>query len=291
MSFSSLGFSVAFAMLSTQISQIIPHTQRPIPTQHFPINSTYSIVTHDLSINYEYISDTEVGVGLIPLLLIGIILPLCLILFVGLVIPCLNLKAKTPAGDDHILPSSSSNYEDDSLNVMNEVAPPPTVLTIKNDLLNILSCFFLAVGTTEAFTSSIKYYVGRLRPNFFSMCKFSDELMKCTETDEMLLSEARKSFPSGHSSLSFCAMTFVACCLQTKISEEIVQKKTWLGPIVIDGISLLLWCLPLALASYVAASRVHDNWHHPSDVVTGAVIGLTCALWCYSKLYIKKLQN
>ncbi len=38
---------------------------------------------------------------------------------------------------------------------------------------------------------------------------------------------------------------------------------------------------PLFLSTFVAASRVHDNWHHPADVVAGALIGATCALVAY----------
>ncbi len=58
------------------------------------------------------------------------------------------------------------------------------------------------------------------------------------------------SFPSGHATSSFCAATL--------LSED-----DELGP------------LYFALASVVAASRVHTKIHHASDVVGGALIG-TC---------------
>jgi membrane-associated phospholipid phosphatase len=31
---------------------------------------------------------------------------------------------------------------------------------------------------------------------------------------------------------------------------------------------------PMFVAFFTAASRVHDNWHHPSDVIAGALIGI-----------------
>ena len=34
--------------------------------------------------------------------------------------------------------------------------------------------------------------------------------------------------------------------------------------------------LPPCMAGFVAISRVHDNWHSPADVVTGASLGALC---------------
>lgn len=58
-----------------------------------------------------------------------------------------------------------------------------------------------------------------------------------------------KSFPSGHSSSA--TMTAVL------LSEALPKLKP-------------LWWL---LAAVVAASRVHNRMHHPSDVVAGAIVG------------------
>ena len=59
-----------------------------------------------------------------------------------------------------------------------------------------------------------------------------------------------KSFPSGHAALTFAEATV--------LERHFGWRKAWLG---------------YAIASYVAASRLHDNVHHVSDVVFGAAIG------------------
>src|SRR5262245_30615713 len=59
-----------------------------------------------------------------------------------------------------------------------------------------------------------------------------------------------QSFPSGHAAATFAAATV--------IERHLGWKKAALG---------------YAIASYVAASRLHDNVHHPSDVVFGAAVG------------------
>jgi membrane-associated phospholipid phosphatase len=57
------------------------------------------------------------------------------------------------------------------------------------------------------------------------------------------------SFPSGHASAGFCAAVLLS------------QRQPKLAPV---------W---LALATLIAASRIHVRLHHASDVVSGAAIG------------------
>ena len=59
-----------------------------------------------------------------------------------------------------------------------------------------------------------------------------------------------QSFPSGHAAATFAAATV--------IERHLGWKKAALG---------------YAIASYVAASRLHDNVHYLSDVVFGAAVG------------------
>jgi membrane-associated phospholipid phosphatase len=60
-----------------------------------------------------------------------------------------------------------------------------------------------------------------------------------------------QSFPSGHAALTFASAT----ALQRHVGWE--------------------WSLPLFLiASYTAASRLHENVHYLSDVVFGATVGV-----------------
>lgn len=60
----------------------------------------------------------------------------------------------------------------------------------------------------------------------------------------------RQSFPSGHAAVTFAAATV--------IERHLGWKKSVLGYVI---------------ASYVAASRLHDNRHYLSDVVFGAAVG------------------
>jgi hypothetical protein len=39
--------------------------------------------------------------------------------------------------------------------------------------------------------------------------------------------------------------------------------------------------LPLALSLWICCSRIHDNWHHPSDVIAGAFLGAFLAIFHY----------
>jgi membrane-associated phospholipid phosphatase len=60
----------------------------------------------------------------------------------------------------------------------------------------------------------------------------------------------RLSFPSGHAAVTFASATV--------LERHLGWRKSLLG---------------YALASYVAASRLHDNRHYLSDVVMGAAVG------------------
>jgi len=59
-----------------------------------------------------------------------------------------------------------------------------------------------------------------------------------------------QSFPSGHSAITFATATV--------IERHLGWRKSLLG---------------YAIASYVAASRLHDNRHYLSDVIFGAAVG------------------
>lgn len=65
------------------------------------------------------------------------------------------------------------------------------------------SCVILVgIGISELITQTTKFYVGRLRPNFYGMCGFDTSTLSCTAGHDMIM-ESRMSFPSGHSSLCF----------------------------------------------------------------------------------------
>ncbi|SPP76337.1 putative phosphatidate phosphatase [Drosophila guanche] len=129
-----------------------------------------------------------------------------------------------------------------------------------------------------------KQTIGRLRPHFFAVCQpelpdggsCSDEAHRgglvyhedysCRPelsgaTAEMLTS-LHVSFPSGHSSMAFYGLVFLALHLRHR---RWPLRGSLLGPV------LQLGCL--CVAWFVAISRVMDYKHHWSDVVAGSLLG------------------
>jgi len=73
-----------------------------------------------------------------------------------------------------------------------------------------------------------------------------------TDHPHSLRAPRTSSFPSGHASAGFCAATLLAA--------DLGHPVIWYG-----------------LATSVAWSRVHVGVHHPSDIVGGAMVGVTLA--------------
>lgn len=86
----------------------------------------------------------------------------------------------------------------------------------------------------------IKRAVGRMRPSTF----LPQEVMKITKPKD-------HSFPSGHSSSSFCAFAVVLLCC-----------------------SPVFWIPVLIGASIIAFSRLYLRVHYLSDVLVGTVLGI-----------------
>lgn len=97
----------------------------------------------------------------------------------------------------------------------------------------------------------------------------------------------RQSFPSGHSSLSMCSMLYLTLYLLGKIN----LAKSYHGRFVLNlgRFGQLRYAPAIAIAAttfmwlslYISISRIHDNWHHPSDVLAGSSIGAAIAVFFY----------
>ena len=106
-------------------------------------------------------------------------------------------------------------------------------------------------GLTLLVTASLKAGVGRLRPDFLARCQ-PDAGGKCQgDADE--ITEGRRSFPSGHSSISFAGGTFMALYLWGKLGPIRGPGEFWKVPLILA---------PLAGSGLIAASRLVDNRHH-----------------------------
>lgn len=93
------------------------------------------------------------------------------------------------------------------------------------------------------------------------------------------------SFPSGHSSAAFAGFGFLALYLNSKLKvvgrrDEAEMES---GAARTGHWKLVLWVLPWLVALLIAASKVRDGWHHPVDVLFGAIVGTLfahMAFWC-----------
>lgn len=148
-------------------------------------------------------------------------------------------------------------------------------------LYKIYGIYLFGQAVTMSMTELGKFTVGRLRPHFLAVCQPNRTALDCsgeiyyryitedvcTSGDTAKLIEARKSFPSGHSSLSFCYAVFLVIYLHARI--------TW------DFSRLLKPCLQTLVmlsATYISLSRISDYRHHWSDVLVGATVGTIVAV-------------
>lgn len=127
-----------------------------------------------------------------------------------------------------------------------------------------------SVVFTQLVTDSIKMTTGVLRPDFLS---------RLDGGNPSVITEGRKSFPSGHSSLSFASMMFVSLYISGKLS--VFLKCNGGAPLW----KVVVAMAPLAIAFLTAASRVIDYRHSTADVTFGSCLGAAMAMYCYGLVY------
>lgn len=153
-----------------------------------------------------------------------------------------------------------------------------------------LPMYCWAVGLTELVTELLKNYVGRHRPQYYEACGWDDETHSCTWDPALMpdptlpADEESHSFPSGHSSLTMSAGLMLTLYALGVLPA--IQPRHRLGQQYMIRLLTPLALLPTALAIFVAASRVRDNWHFPSDVITGVVLGGTCSVMVYQRYLV-----
>jgi diacylglycerol diphosphate phosphatase/phosphatidate phosphatase len=145
-----------------------------------------------------------------------------------------------------------------------------------------------AIGLTNLLTNFAKLYVGYLRPLFYDVCVPDDAYEYCSSGED---NSARKSFPSGHSSISFCGLGLLSFYLEWRfgvsslrswhqdssvVSGEIMVM-TQRRPLRLERIKSIFCYAPMLLAGFIATSRIVDNKHFPSDVVGGSILGAAIA--------------
>lgn len=172
-----------------------------------------------------------------------------------------------------------------------------------------------ALSTATLFQSFIKIFIGGLRPHFLTICRptippiipglpilphsdlqFYTASQICTGPASRV-KEAQMSFPSGHACAAFAGFGFLALWLNAKFKifsrgghfrnhygtserkgqgEEGERVQHW---------KLVLFMAPWCIAVLLALSKVRDGWHHPVDVVFGALVGTLFAHMAYKMVY------
>ncbi|TFL07365.1 PAP2-domain-containing protein [Pterulicium gracile] len=149
----------------------------------------------------------------------------------------------------------------------------------------------LALALTGSITQVTKVTVGRPRPDLLDRCQpppgLSDPEYKlfdssiCTQTNLRIMRDGFRSFPSGHSSMSFAGLGFFAFYLAGKVhlfDRRGTAPKAWVS------------LTPFIGAALVAISRTMDYRHHWQDVLVGSVLGTIMAYFSY-RLYYPPLTS
>jgi membrane-associated phospholipid phosphatase len=124
-------------------------------------------------------------------------------------------------------------------------------------------------------TDVFKVFAGRLRPNFLARC-IPDATGACSQFGATVR-DARLSFPSGHSSMSFAGMIYLSLFIAGKLRTfKPSGGALW---------RYLLSLIPLLIAGMIAVSRTLDYHHNHDDIIAGTVIGTFIGTSCYFLQY------
>jgi membrane-associated phospholipid phosphatase len=152
--------------------------------------------------------------------------------------------------------------------------------------------FWLAMALQYAVVAIMKKFVGRLRPNFFALCDYQgyraaaagdrlamERYLSATQPGKLgdgtsCISDSRPhlSFPSAHASVAFSGLGFLALCLFSTAQRKGASR----------AVQTYVTVAPLAIATWIASTRVRSYWHNTDDVAVGALIGLVSAAWIFS---------
>jgi len=168
------------------------------------------------------------------------------------------------------------------------------------DLNNAIIGVLYALITAALFQVFLKWLIGGLRPHFLDVCKPDISLASnqpdqigaglngvgfrqiyytreiCTG-DEKEINDSLESFPSGHTTAAFAGFVFLSLYLNAKLK-------------VFSNYHPALWKLALVMAPLLGATLIGgaltiDEFHHPHDIIAGAIIGTIMAFSSYRMCY------
>jgi phosphatidate phosphatase len=152
----------------------------------------------------------------------------------------------------------------------------------------------LGAATTLLVTDVVKVTVGYPRPNFLAVCDPDLAGIAANATESLVpqeftssicrgpagdVFEARKSFPSGHSSGAAYGFFFVIFLLE-RFGAKLRNEHFYLTACMPGDVATLrpaFQALCAVVPFYVAATRVSDHKHRFLDVLVGLAIGVAVA--------------
>ncbi|KAI9189009.1 hypothetical protein H9P43_000436 [Blastocladiella emersonii ATCC 22665] len=138
----------------------------------------------------------------------------------------------------------------------------------------------VATGLTLFVTGALKNLVGALRPDFLDRCKPDPKNITVCTGNIADIKEGRRSFPSGHSSVSFAGMVYLSLWIATRLHVFDAGRDE------AKGLRLFAAHLPTCGAAAIALTRILDNRHSYLDITAGMLLGTYIAFLC-AKVYIK----
>lgn len=134
--------------------------------------------------------------------------------------------------------------------------------------------YIVVLAMTNICTQILKTYVGRPRPDIYNRCGAGPyaQYGNCPELSSKSLADEWKSWPSGHSSNTMCAFTFIVLFIQKSI-----QGIYLITNVIATGL--------LLIAFFVGGSRIVDFRHHSDDVLAGLFIGYVFAQLVWNRVY------
>ncbi|XP_052778203.1 phospholipid phosphatase 1-like isoform X1 [Mya arenaria] len=150
--------------------------------------------------------------------------------------------------------------------------------TVSTSVL-IIAGFSVSIGVLQQLiVEFVKNQMGLLRPNFLDVCQpqFNRSLCPgyineytCSDIEHGVdeIRDSRQSFPSGHASFSMYIAVYFSFYIQRRLHVSFSRI-----------VKLFLQFGLVFLSLICGLGRIHDNKHHPADVIVGFVVGLTTAI-------------
>ncbi|KAL8872505.1 MAG: hypothetical protein Q9174_001876 [Haloplaca sp. 1 TL-2023] len=145
----------------------------------------------------------------------------------------------------------------------------------------------LSQGAAFVITGALKNAAGKPRPDLIDRCQplpgSADRLVYglsnstiCTQSNNKILKDGFRSFPSGHSSSAFAGLFYLSIYLAAKMHVLDNRGEVWKTFIVL---------IPTLAAALIAISRIMDARHHPFDVISGSLLGIGVAWAAYRQYF------